>query len=423
MKRLLTLCALIVFAALCSGADWRQFRGPGGNAVGEEKGLPVKWSETQNVLWKTRLPGLGTSSPITVGEHIFLTCYSGYAESVEKPGDMNKLMRHVVCLKRQSGEIEWTKDVEPKLPESAYRAGNDSWHGYSSSTPASDGERLYVFFGKSGVFCFDLKGKQLWKADVGIQSRGWGSGSSVVLYKDLVIVNASVESGSLVALNKMTGKPAWKTSGVGGAWNTPLLVDLPGGKAELVLSLPGRAGGKIVGYDPQSGKELWRCDGIPDGGYVCPSVVAHGGIVYAIGGRKNTAVAVRAGERGDVKPLWTTGRGSNVASPVYHDGHLYWMHERNGIAYCLNASTGETVYEERIQPRPGVVYSSGVVADGKIYYVSQHSGTFVMAAKPKFELLARNTFAENDRTNASPVPDNGRLLIRSDRYLYCVGNK
>jgi len=405
----------LLLAATAVAADWMQFRGPGGLGQSEETGLPTTWSETENLLWKTKLPGLGTSSPITVGDAIFLTCYSGYGETQEDPGDQKDLVRHVVCLDRKSGEIRWTKEVKPKLPESQYRAGNDGWHGYASSTPASDGSRVYVFFGRTGVFCFDLAGKQLWQADVGSQTTGWGSATSPVVYKNLVIVNASVESGSLVALNKMTGKPVWRAPGTGRAWNSPVLVQAPDGRTEVVLSLPRN----IVAYNPDTGKELWRCEGIPDG-YVCPSVVAEDGIVYAIGGRTNTAVAVRAGGSGKVKPLWTVGAGSNVTSPVYHEGHLYWLHEGRGIAYCLDAKTGKQVYAQRV-PRAGRTYASGVVADGKIYYVTQHNGTLVVAAKPEFELLATNKFEDDARTNASPAVDDGRLLIRSDKYLYCVG--
>jgi outer membrane protein assembly factor BamB len=420
------LCPAVLWAALAmpsSAADWMQFRGPGGSASSEETGLPVTWSDDENLVWKTKLPGLGSSCPVTVGERIFLTCYSGYGESQEDPGEQKDLMRHVVCLDRKTGKIAWQKDLEPQLPESQYGTGNNGWHGYATSTPASDGQRVYVFFGRSGVYCFDLAGKELWHADVGSRTNGWGSGTSPVLYENLVIVNASVESGSLVALNKMTGKQVWQAAGVRGAWNSPVLVESPGGKTEVVLSLPGNPLGKLVGYDADDGKELWRCDGIQDGGYVCPTVIAHKGVVYAIGGRRNTAVAVKAGGRGEVEELWRANKGSNVCSPVYHDGHLYWLHDRQGTAYCLNAETGKVVYEERLRVRPGVVYASGIVADGKLYYVSQHSGTLVLAAKPKLELLATNKFEDDARTNASPVVDNGRLLIRSDKYLYCVGAK
>ncbi|MFQ5733539.1 MAG: PQQ-binding-like beta-propeller repeat protein, partial [Planctomycetaceae bacterium] len=197
---------------------------------------------------------------------------------------------------------------------------------------------------------------------------------------------------------------------------------LPSGKVELVLSMSRR----IIGFDPATGKELWSCEGIPDG-YICPSVVAHDGIVYAIGGRRNTAIAVKAGGRGDVTEshrLWSEGMGSNVASPVYHKGHIYWVHERQGLAICLEAKTGKTVYRKRLAPRPGLVYSSLTVADGKLYAVSQHNGTYVIAAKPKFELLAHNVF-EDDKSlsNACPVVSNGQLLLRSDKYLYCIGKK
>jgi outer membrane protein assembly factor BamB len=244
-----------------------------------------------------------------------------------------------------------------------------------------------------------------------------------LLYKDLVIVNASVESGAIVALDKLTGKEAWRADGIRGSWNTPVLVDVPGGETELVVCVPMT----VLGLDPATGKRFWRSQGIPDGGYVCPSVVAHEGIVYAIGGRTNTALAVRAGGRGDVTStheLWRTNKGSNVCSPVYHDGYLYWVHERSGIANCLNATTGQAVYQERLTPRPGVVYASALLADGKLYVVSQHEGTFVLAAKPEFELLAHNTFADDDsRTNASPAVSNGQLLLRTDSNLYCIGQE
>ena len=212
-----------------------------------------------------------------------------------------------------------------------------------------------------------------------------------------------------------------------GARNTPVLVDVPGGGTELVVSMPGKPEGSIVGYDPKTGNELWRCRGIPDTGYVCPSVVADNGVIYAIGGRKNTALAVRAGGRGDVTDshvLWRTAKGSNVTSPVYYQGHLYFIHEKQGLAYCLDAKTGDSVYAERLDPRPGIVYSSLTVADGKLYAVSQHNGTFVLAAEPKFKLLAHNMLGDDDsRANASLAVHNGQLLLRNDRYIYCIGAK
>jgi len=414
----LFLGLVIIPAALAT--DWMQFRGPGGMGVSNDKGLPEKWSETENVVWKTKLPGLGSSSPITVRDAVFVTCYSGYAESTSDPGDQRNLMRHLVCVDRKTGSIRWTKDFKPVLPESTYRNGNEGQHGYASSTPVSDGKNLFVFFGKSGVFCFDLTGKQLWSKSVGTGTTGWGSATSPILFNDLVIVNAAVESGALVALHKSDGSEAWKLAGTARAWSSPMLVDVPGAKPELVLNLAGNSS-KIIGVDPGTGKKLWSSDGNNDS-YVCASVVSHDGVVYAIAGRSGRSVAVKAGGSGDVKELWTSRNDSRVNSPVYHDGYLFWLNEQRGMAQCLEAATGKEVYSQRV-PGIGRAYASGVYADGKIYYVADDATTFVIAAKPKYELIATNKLADTSRTNASPAVDIGRLLIRTDKHLYCLGKQ
>jgi outer membrane protein assembly factor BamB len=415
----LVICLLL--SAKSHAADWSQFRGPGGLGASQETGVPTSWSAEKNVKWRAALPGPGTSSPIVVGNRVYLTSYSGYAEQVELPGQMGNLKRHLVAIQRDTGEVLWVRDFKPVLPESTYSGGNNARHGYSSSTPISDGKRLYVFFGKSGVYCLDLEGKEIWNTRVGDNTRGWGSSNSPLLHENLVIINASIESGALVALDKQTGKEVWRTGGIRGSWNTPLLAKTGAGKTELVVSVPE----KILGFDPVTGKQLWNCVGIPDRGYICPSVVADKGIVYAIGGRKNTALAVRTGGRGDVTQshrLWVADKGSNVSSPVYHDGHIYWIHERNGVANCLDAATGEVKYQARLEPRPGLVYSSVIVADGKLYCVSMYSGTYVISASPEFKLLSHNVFADDkSRTNACPAVHNGQLLLRTDRFLYCLG--
>ncbi len=413
-KLLVALC-FALFGLAAEAADWAQFRGPGGLAVSPEKGLPTTWDGTKNLAWKTKLPGPGGSSPIVVGDRVFITCYTGYGTG--KVGEQANLHRHLLCLDRRSGDVKWSKAVKAVLPETRY-GGFIAHHGYASSTPASDGERVYVFFGKSGVFAYDLDGKQLWKASVGTGTDGWGSASSPILYKKLVIVNAGVESGGLVALNKADGEQAWKAGGTRRSWGTPALVDGKDGKQELALSVPG----KVLGFDPENGKELWHCEGIND--YICPSVVARDGVVYVIGGRRATALAVRAGGRGDVteaRRLWVKNVGANVPSPVVVGDYLYWVND-SGMAHCLKAATGEKAYSERL--RSGGVYASAVAADGKLYVVSREKGTFVLAAKPKFELLAHNTL-EGDKSlfNASPAVSNGQLFLRSDQYLYCVGKK
>jgi outer membrane protein assembly factor BamB len=387
--------------------------------VSTEKDLPVEWSSKKNIVWKTKLPGAGGSSPVVAGDRVFLTTYTGYALDVANPGKQEDLRRHVLCLDRKNGKVLWTKEFEPVLPEHQYH-GEGSYHGYSSSTPLTDGEHLYVFFGKSGVFCFDLDGKEIWHTLVGKNTDRWGSGTSPVLYKDLLIINASVESGTMVALKKATGEEVWKAPGIGAAWNTPVLVKPESGDVELVVSVQDR----LLGLNPDTGKELWRAEGVHR--YVCPSVVAHDGVVYAIGGG-DTSLAVRAGGRGNVTKthtVWRVKKGSNVSSPVYHDGHLYWADDHGGVVYCQNAANGEIVYQERLRPPPDIIYASSLLADGKLYYVSQHHGTYVVAASPKFKQLARNVFEDdNSRTNASLAVSNGQLFLRTDQNLYRIGEK
>ena len=399
--------------------DWSQFRGPNGQGTSTASGLPTTWSSDENVVWKTELPGAGTSSPIVVGARIYLTCYSGFSVPNQPRGEMDDLKLHLVCLDRARGRLIWNTKVTPKLPEQE-KIRDD--HGYASSTPASDGERLYVFFGKTGAMAFDLNGKQLWQTDVGSNLHGWGSATSPVLLKDLVIINASVESESLYALDKRTGREVWRVRGIRESWNTPILVPIAGGKTELMVAIMG----KVLGLDPATGDELWSCN-TDIGWYMVPSMVSAEGIVYCIGGRSGGGLAVKAGGRGDVTEshrMWTSRKGSNVSSPVLHEGHLYWMHEGLGIAYCAKAETGKIVYEERVD-RADQIYSSPVLADGKLFYVSRSGRTFVLAAKPEFKQLATNEFGRSERSmfNASPAVADGRLFLRSDRFLYCLGKK
>ena len=419
--RLLCLVASIGvgLAGLAAGEDWARFRGAGAAGKAQASGLPATWDSKENIVWKSALPGLGSSSPVVLGKRIYLTSYTGYAESVDAPGDQKNLMRHLVCLDRASGKLLWKKDFKAKMPESEYEGRNNVKHGYAASTLATDGKGIFAFFGISGVYGFDLEGNKLWNTEVGSGTHGWGSGTSPVLYKNLVIVNASVESKALIALNKKTGKEVWRAEGIEKCWTSPILVDV-GGKQELVLSVPNT----LTGFDPATGEKIWHCDGITES-YLVPTPIAEDGVIYVIGARKNQAIAVRAGGRGDVTKshvLWRTARGSNVSSPVYLDGFLYWIHESRGTAFCLNAKTGEIVYEQKLDPNPDLLYASVTAADGKLYAPSRENGTYVLAAKPEFELIAVNQFQDDSsRTNASIVVTDNQILLRSDKALYCIG--
>ena len=396
---------------LDSPSPWASFRGPGGNAVAEDADIPTEWSATQNLRWKVDLPGYGTSSPIVLGDKLFLTCYSGYGEG-DGDGQLGNLMRHVVCVDRNSGQIVWQKQVAPVCDDERY-GGFMALHGYASNTPVTDGENIYVFFGSSGLYGFDLEGNQLWRADAGSGTDGWGSASSPVVYGDLVIVNASVESGALIAFDKKSGEEAWRVDRARRSWGTPIIVEV-GDRHECILSMQD----EIISVDPATGRSLWEAAGIND--YICSSVVANDGIIYAIGARRGAAVAVQAGEVNGERELWRADVGSNVTSPVYLNGHLYWVSDA-GIAFCLDAETGERVYRERLG-NSGRVYASAVAAGDKLYVVSRENGTFVISASPQFELLAHNELDDDTVFNASPAVANDQLYLRSDRALYCIGD-
>lgn len=406
---------LVASPGLLAAADWPQFRGPGGLGIAaKEKDLPVKWGDDTNLAWKVALPGPGSSTPIVVGDRVLVTSYSGYG--VQKGGDVKNLRRHLLCFDR-AGKPLWNKQVTATVKDYAFTSFQ-SLHGYASGTPASDGKNVYVFFGVAGVLAFDLDGKELWRASVGTSTSDWGSGSSPLLYKNLVIVNASIESTAVVALNRDTGKIVWTVKGIDKSWSTPALVDVDNRK-ELVVNQHG----SFRAYDPDTGNELWNCKGTQDF-YVAGEVISHDGVVYAIGGRDYNLIAVKAGGKGEVKALWRIKHGSNVSSPIYHNGHLYWAREDNGTVYCVKAADGTIVYEKRLDPNADRIYASATCGDGRVYYVSRQDGAYVVEASPTFKLLAHNTFAGDPSVfNSAIAVADGQLYLRSDRNLYCIGKK
>ena len=413
-----------MLASRLAASDWPRFRGADGSGVARDATPPTTWSETQNVKWKTALPGPGSSSVIVSGERVFVTCYSGYGDD---GGSIDKLQRHLVCLDRANGTILWDKAVAAELPEDSF-TGYLTEHGYASSTPATDGERVYVFFGKTGVLAFDFAGKELWRVNVGHESgnRRWGSGASPLLYKNFVIVNASEESRSVRALDKLTGREAWRADAdtLELCYSTPALVEASG-RTDLILAVSG----ELWGMNPDTGKLRWFAStGIS--GNVSPSVVAADGVIYASGGfPKLTATAVRAGGKGDVTQsniLWTTQNASYVPSPVVSDGRFYVATDQ-GFALCLDAKDGKLIFKERL---PGAsatgrggkpFYASAVLANGNIYAVSRRNGTFVFEARPGFRLVAQNKIAGDDSDfNATPALAGRQLFLRSNRNLYCL---
>ena len=428
MKTTVLVLGIALLAAVpgpsSASDEWPRFRGPDGSglAAGDAR-PPTNWSATSNLKWKAALPGPGSSSPIIWGERVFVTCYSGYGEGSSGAGP-EKLQRHLVCLQRNTGNTSWDKSVPAELPEDEY-SGNLREHGYASNTPVTDGERVYVFFGKTGVLAFDFAGRKLWKVNVGKQSsnRRWGSAASPILCQNTVIINAAEEGRSVLALDKLTGKEVWKTevNSLELSFVTPVLVECAGGRSDLALAVPG----EMWGLNPATGKLRWFAQtGIT--GNVSPSVVAADGVVYATGGypRQGT-IAVLAGGKGDVTQtnvLWSSQSASYVPSPVVYHGHLYVVSDQ-GSALCLEANTGKLVYKERL---PGVsggkpFYASVVLADGHLYATSRRSGTFVMQAAPAFALLAQNKLAGDDTDfNGTPAIAGRQIFLRSNRFVYCI---
>ena len=396
---------------------WANFRGPAGQGTDATAKPPLRWGQTDNLAWKVALPGPGASSPIVWGDRAYLTCYTGFFVPGQPGGSQENLKRHLIAISLKDGSTLWNSPVSARLPEE----NKIRDHGFAASTPAADSDRIYTFQGKTGVIAFDHTGKQLWQTDVGSRTHGWGSATSPVLHKDLVIINASVESDSLVALDRATGKEKWTVKGIKESWNTPILVTAKSGRQELIVAVQG----KVLAFDPDTGKEFWSCK-TNITWYMVPSIVHADGVLYCLGGRSGVAaLAVRTGGSGDVTAthrLWTSQKGSNVASPIIHQGHLYWTHEQQGIAYCAKAETGEIVYEERL-PRAGQFYASALLADGRLHYLTRDGKTFVVAAKPSFEQLGVNDLSDRGIFNASPVPAGDKLLIRSDKFLYCVQSK
>lgn len=398
-------------------ADWPNFRGPDSMAASSDSKTPTYWSKASGVAWKFALPGAGGSSPITWGNQVFVTSYSGYGLNQDEPGDQKDLRLQLLCVGLEDGKMVWAREIEPRTPEQDYR-GFLALHGYASSTPATDGEHVFVFAGQSGVFAFTMAGKPVWKADVGDGLNGWGSATSVVLHDDLVIVNASVESSAIVALNKADGSEAWRFEGIEQSWSTPVVAKSKDGREELIVSMKG----KVFGLAPDSGEQLWECESVDD--YVCPSVLAHDGVAYITGGRKPLCMAVRLGGSGDVSSshvLWSIQTTPKVATPLYHDGRLHWIDHR-GNAVCVEAGSGNVVYEEKleIEGRGDKVYASLVLGGDQLYGVTRQGGVIILKSGAEFEEVTRNDLGDSSVFNATPAVAGSRLLLRSDRYLYCL---
>lgn len=406
---------------------WSRFRGPNGQGAADPAGVPLQWSSESNLQWRTSLPGPGSSSPVLTKDRVFLTCYSGYGVDPQAPGNIDDLKRHLVCVQRSNGEILWSKTIPAVQPEQPWRGNGLPEHGYATNTPVTDGQNVYAFFGKSGVFAYDRDGNALWERSVGdgLGERGWGTCASLILFNDLVIVNAAEESNALVALRKDTGEVAWRATSprLSSAFTTPVLVPIDDQRTDLVMPVIE----EIWGINPVDGKLRWFCQS-PIGGNVSPITIVDGQKVYCCGGyQKEGSICVQAGGTGDVSEtnvLWTSDETSYISSPVLYKDLLFWL-GNDRFFYCQDTADGQLVEKSRIPSSWGtgrMGYASSVLVGDKILVTTRHKGIVVVEAQPELEVVYQNQFADDDsQFNATPAIDSGQIYIRSNRYLYCVG--
>jgi outer membrane protein assembly factor BamB len=432
----LFLLALFVTnnAGAFAGPGWPQWRGPSGQGVSDEKNLPTAWNTVSNIKWKTAIPGRGHSSPIVWGNRIFLTtAIEGEAVPGAKavkhmngnqeflhPDSIGADRKHqfqVIAIDRKTGKIAWTQTAFEGTPyDNRHRKSS-----YAASTPATDGSNVYAFFGTEGLFAYSMDGKLKWKADLGkLGTVGMGTGTSPILYRDLVIVQCDEENGEssfIVAVNKLTGKEVWRTPRkVQVSWSTPLLVQ-NSKRAELIAS----GTEFVIAYDPATGQELWRHNGVKSN--AIPSPVANNEVVFVSAGfPAKIAMAISLGGNGDLADtvVWKYAKGTAyVPSPILYGDYLYLTSDR-GVLTCLDAKTGEVKYEGGRVPVPASFTASPVAFDGKILLTSEDGDTFVVKAGPKHEILGTNSVGEP--VYASPAVADGNIFIRGERNLYCIGS-
>ena len=439
-------CALVLAGRAPAGegdARWPQFRGRNAAGVGDGALLPDAWDAAKGtgVLWKTRIPGLAHSSPVVWGDQVFVTtAISSLPDASFKPGlygegtasgDTTVHRFQVLSLDRTSGEVRWTRTAF----EGAPREKRHIKATYANASPATDGRYVVAFFGSQGLYAYDMAGNLKWTRDLGRIDAGayddpgyeWGTASSPILFEDLVIVQCDQQKGSFVmALRLGDGETAWRADRDElPSWATPTVFPGPGGP-ELVTNAPNF----IRGYDPRTGKELWRLG--RSSKITAPTPVFDGDLVVVMSGRRPNApiFVLKAGAKGDITlpegatsggPVaWTRERaGSYMPTPVVYQGLLYVL-KNQGILACYDLRSGEQRYETRL-PEVGSGFSaSPVAADGKLYLSGEDGDVFVVKAGPQFELVARNRMGQP--LMATPAIAGRMMLVRGERELVAIGS-
>lgn len=436
LHSLFIIATTLLVTTLAIAEHWPQWRGPSGNGITDEADLPTTWDKETNVAWRIELPESGNSSPVVWGDRVFLT----------QP-DSDKKLGALICIRKSDGKQLWQKGVAYKQDERSHKT-----NPFCSPSPATDGQRVIVWFGSAGVVCYDMDGNEKWQKDLGPLEHMWGYGTSPLIHNDLCILNFGPGANeSLVALNKKTGEEVWRVKPLSvdeeldlsgpenngnvdvardkpeldkklrGAWATPI-IEKVGDETQLIVAHPRR----VTGYDPATGKVLWTCGGLAPLAYASP--MRAGDNVIALGGYFGASVAVATSGLGDVtesKRLWHKERESTnwLGTGVIRDAHMY-ICDMNGVAHCFEVSTGKVKWKERLPGlgTGGACWSSlTMTGDGVVYLMTQKGDVFVFRASPSgYEAIARNRMGEN--SNSSVAISDGKLIIRTFDALWCIGS-
>src|ERR1044072_5249807 len=421
--------------------NWPSFRGPNASGVAEGTNPPTTWDleKTQNVIWKTDIPGLSHSSPIIGNNQIFvLTAVSSDAKAsfnakdrgIDLANDDAKYTWMIFALDKRNGRVLWTDKAYEGVPR-AKRHGKAT---QANSTPATDGRYVVSLFGSEGLACYDTNGKLLWKQDLGVLNPGlwddkessWGHSSSPIIYRDLVIVQADGRKQSFIAsFNLKDCKQAWRVErNEITSWTTPTLYE---GKNRVALIANG--GRYIRGYDPLTGKELWRFSDNNTEVKMQAPLVAHD-LIYITGGYPpgRAMYAFRPGAVGDISLksgedknaflAWTTSKGSPYTPTPIIYGDLFYVLADNGVLSAYDAKPGENIYQQRL---PTSFSASPVAANGKLYLSSEDGDVFVVKAGRQYELISRNTMGQ--ALMATPALAPGMLIVRAEDAIYALGER
>ena len=426
--RIVRMVCIVALVPLSVDADnWPQWRGPQQNGVSTAKNLPASWSLEENIIWKTELPSWSGSTPIIWEDRIFLTSPSPAQRPEEREPGGSEIF--ILCLSRKDGSELWRY----KLDEgNVFRRK----HNNTSPSPVTDGAHVWVATGNGVVTCLDMEGKAIWtrklQKDYGYFGLNFGYASSPILYDGKLIMQVlhgmrTDDPSYVVALDTNSGKEVWREERPTDAirespdsYTTPALLKRDG-KAQVVIT----GGDCVTGHDPDTGREIWRANGLNPqqrGNYrIVASPVVVGDMIY-VPTRKRPLLALSAGGTGDVSGnvvwKWEGAAAPDVPTPVC-DGKYFYMVDDRGRAMCLDAKTGAVVWGPE-RTAQGVVSASPHLADGKLFLLNENAVTTVLAAGPKFELLGTNEL-DGTYTLSSPVSSGSQLFIRTATHLYCIG--